>query len=142
MPSTRKKRTLPCASPTAVRYGGGPEIATAPTGASQGKRTRHRPVATSQSRNVRSSLPDTRKRPPGLKETLVTQAVCPSKRRSSRPVATSQSRNVRSSLPDTRERPPGLKETLLTQAVCPSKRRTSPPVATSQSRNVRSSLHD
>src|SRR5438874_2620918 len=49
---------------------------------------RHRPVATSQSQRVLSSLPESASRPSRLRQTEITLLLCPSKVRRQAPVAT------------------------------------------------------
>ena len=53
----------------------------------------------SQTRTVRSSLPEAMRRPSGLKATLSTPPVCPRRVKTSSPVPVSHSLTVRSSLP-------------------------------------------
>ena len=60
----------------------------------------------------RHQLPETIRRPSGLKATLVTRIVCPLSVSVSWPVAASQTFTVLSSLPETIRRPSGLKATL------------------------------
>jgi hypothetical protein len=77
------------------------------------------PVAASHTFTVWSKLAEARRRPSGLKQTLVTPSVCPSRVRISGPVAASQTFTIWSLLAEARRRPSGLKHTLVTASRCP-----------------------
>src|SRR5262249_3638208 len=100
-----------------------------------------RPAGTSQTRTVRSALPDARRLLSGANATLVTQNVCPVRVRTSLPLAASQTRTSpgrdgatteRAPVPAARYLPSGLKATLLAHCVRSVNRSSSLPVSASQ----------
>ena len=105
-------------------------------GASPVKAASSRPVARSQSRSVRSSEPETARRPSGVTATALTQAPWPSRVASSAPCSRSQTLSVRSYEPETARRPSGVTATALTPSPWPSRVASSAPCSRSQTLSV------